>query len=691
MVGNKIYDISARLLGVGYFLIPLLFLLLGISFLRAKKRELNWLKISGIIIFFISGLGAIGVIWTKKGGVIGNVISSPLIKLFDFYTSIIILIALLAISSLVIFETKLNADSFASLIKLFRKKDAGEDNNEEVKIINGNDDGKTEDAREKEKENEDKMEKKSKSKTDKTKEKEEDGEFSIKTKRIAYGKSYAPPPLSLLDRDSGKPEVGDIKANANIIKRTLLKFGIDVEMDEISIGPSVTRYSLKPAEGIKVSRIVALQNDLALALAAHPIRIEAPIPGKSLVGIEIPNSVKTTVGLGTILASDEYQLSGKPLLVSLGKSIPGKCYFGNMEKMPHLLIAGATGSGKSVTIHSIITSLLFRNSPEHMKFMMIDPKRVELTLYNKIPHLLTPVITDPKKAILALKWAAKEMDRRYDILEAEKVRDIESYHQNILGSGKIVNDKKDGNGEEETIETMPYIIIVIDELADIMQSYPRELESAIVRLAQMSRAVGIHLILSTQRPSVNVITGLIKANIPARIALQVASQIDSRTILDTGGAEKLLGAGDMLYIGAEMSKPVRLQSPFISETEVKKVVKYLTDAYKNEIPSGINFTENNEKNIAFDAMFENESMEDEDELYEKAKEEVLKAGRGSTSYLQRRLGVGYSRAAKLIDILEEKGVIGPPNGSKPREVIGGKDNAEQLAKIGGDLPDNNPI
>jgi len=326
-----------------------------------------------------------------------------------------------------------------------------------------------------------------------------------------------------------------------------------------------------------------------------------------------------------------------------------------------------------------------------MKFMMIDPKRVELTLYNKIPHLLTPVITDPKKAILALKWAAKEMDRRYDIIEAEKVRDIESYHQNILGSGKIVNDKKDGNGEEETIETMPYIIIVIDELADIMQSYPRELESAIVRLAQMSRAVGIHLILSTQRPSVNVITGLIKANIPARIALQVASQIDSRTILDTGGAEKLLGAGDMLYIGAEMSKPVRLQSPFISETEVKKVVKYLTDAYKNEIPSGINFTENNEKNIAFDAMFENESMEDEDELYEKAKEEVLKAGRGSTSYLQRRLGVGYSRAAKLIDILEEKGVIGPPNGSKPREVIGGKDNAEQLAKIGGDLPDNNPI
>ena len=333
-----------------------------------------------------------------------------------------------------------------------------------------------------------------------------------------------------------------------------------------------------------------------------------------------------------------------------------------------------------MTIHSIITSLLFRNSPEYLKFIMIDPKRVELTLYNKIPHLLTPVITDPKKAIIALKQAAKEMDRRYDILEAEKVRDIESYHKNILGSKKTAQSKGGEDSEDENIETMPYIIIVIDELADIMQSYPRELESAIVRLAQMSRAVGIHLILSTQRPSVNVITGLIKANIPTRIALQVASQIDSRTILDTGGAEKLLGAGDMLYIGAEMSKPIRLQSPFISENEVKKVVKYLTNAYKDEIPSsGIDFTGNNERNIAFestlDSMLENESLEDEDELYGKAKEEVLKAGRGSTSYLQRRLGVGYQRAAKLLDMLEEKGIVGPPNGSKGREVIGAENNA----------------
>ncbi|MEK7150460.1 MAG: DNA translocase FtsK 4TM domain-containing protein, partial [Patescibacteria group bacterium] len=662
MVGNKIYDILARLLGLGYFLIPILFLMLGISFIKSKKRKLDWLKISGIIIFFVSGLGVLGAIWDKKGGMIGSAISSPLLKLFDFYTSVIVLTALLVISLLIIFETRLNTDSFRALTRMLGRKNDN-DNEEEIEPMIADSTDQTENKGiekkiESEKVETEKTSKNKKTKIGKLEEKDADGEFSIKAERYSYGK-YTPPPLSLLDRDKGKPEVGDIKANANIIKRTLLNFGIDVEMDEISIGPSVTRYSLKPAEGVKLSRILTLQNDLALALAAHPIRIEAPIPGKSLVGIEIPNTVKTTVGLGTILSSDEYQNSVKPLLVSLGKSIPGKCYFGNMEKMPHLLIAGATGSGKSVAIHSIITSLLFRNSPEHMKFIMIDPKRVELTLYNKIPHLLTPVITDPKKTILALKWAAKEMDRRYNILETEKVRDVESYHQNVLIHKKIpVNDDTDNGEAGEVIETMPYIIIVIDELADIMQSYPRELESAIVRLAQMSRAVGIHLILSTQRPSVNVITGLIKANIPTRIALQVASQIDSRTILDTGGAEKLLGAGDMLYLGSEMSKPVRLQSPFVSETEVKKVVKYLIDAYRNEIIEGINFTENNEKNIVFESLMEDENTDDEDDLYEAAKEEVLKVGKASTSYIQRKLRVGYSRAARLIDILEERGVIG---------------------------------
>ena len=472
--------------------------------------------------------------------------------------------------------------------------------------------------------------------------------------------AYTPPPLSLLEPDQGKPNTGDIKANANIIKRTLANFGIEVEMDEITIGPTVTRYALKPAEGMKLSRIVALQNDLALALAAHPLRIEAPIPGKSLVGIEIPNRVKSIVGLATLLADDKFQNSSKSLTIALGREISGRAVFGNLAKMPHLLVAGATGSGKSVAIHSMITSLLYRNSPDDLKLIMIDPKRVELTLYNNIPHLLTPVITEAKKAILALKWAAKEMDRRYDILEAESVRDIESYHKNV----QDLNQEKSA----DEVDRLPYILIIIDELADIMSTYPRELESAIVRLAQMSRAVGIHLILSTQRPEVNIITGLIKANIPARIALRVSSQVDSRTILDTGGAEKLLGAGDMLYSSGE-TPPERLQSAFISETEVKKVVKYLADNYQDEVSEEIAFSEGS---ISADkSVFESsiDDSEPDDEMYEEARACVVEAGKASTSYLQRKLKLGYARAARLMDMLEERGVIGPGEGAKPREVL----------------------
>jgi S-DNA-T family DNA segregation ATPase FtsK/SpoIIIE len=484
--------------------------------------------------------------------------------------------------------------------------------------------------------------------------------------------TYAPPPLSLLQKDKGKAKVGDIKANANIIKRTLKNFNIDVEMDEVSIGPSVTRYALKPAEGVRISKIVGLQNNLELALAASPIRIEAPIPGKSLVGIEVPNQQKAMVGLASLLASPEYTDSPKPLLVALGRDITGKVQFANVAKMPHGLIAGTTGSGKSVTIHAIVTSLLFRNSPEQLRFIMVDPKRVELTLYNDIPHLLTPVITDAKKAILSLKWAIKEMERRYDILQSEKVRDIGSYHDNVYAPAKADFIKKGSPAEEkdQLPEPMPYIVIVMDELSDLMQAYPRELEACIVRLAQMSRAVGIHLILATQRPSVNVITGLIKANVPSRIALQVASQIDSRTILDQVGAEKLLGQGDMLFLSGELSKPIRLQSAFISEDELKNVVNYLKDQSSAQELDSINLDGDNKDGNA-DAFFGSmvDSDDDEDDLYEDAKQAVLEAGKASTSYLQRKLRVGYSRAARLIDILEERGVIGPADGAKSREIL----------------------
>ena len=667
-VGEYAYKVLKWLLGLGYFLLPVMLIMLGIAFLKGIKRKFEMSKLIGALLFFFSGLGLVELLVAREGGVLGYYIAHPLISLIEVYATAAVLIACIAISILITFEMHFTLEHLM-FWKWFKNdvSDDEEDTEEksEEKINKAVDDVENKLQKEQLRIAEQAQNIKKPEKINK------DEVQDIVINRAYSLKAFNPPPLTLLEKDKGKPETGDIKANANIIKRTLQNFGISVEMDEISIGPSVTRYALKPAEGVKLSKIVGLNNDLALALAAHPIRIEAPIPGKSLVGIEIPNTTKTTVGLATLLSSDEYQESEKPLLISLGKGISGKSYFSNLAKAPHMLIAGATGSGKSVTIHAIITSLLFRNSPENLKFIMIDPKRVELTLYNKIPHLLTPVITDAKKAILALKWAAKEMSRRYDTLEKCTVRDIDSYHKTVLAPAI---ERKD----EKMPESMPYIVIVLDELADIMQTYPRELESAIVRLAQMSRAVGIHLILSTQRPSVNVITGLIKANVPTRVALQVSAQIDSRTILDTGGAEKLLGAGDMLYLGGEMSKPQRLQSAYITETEVKKVVKYLADAYKDEVMGEINLAVPEAgKDSIFSAEFDSEDADlgDEDELLGQAREIVVSSGKASTSWLQRKLGIGYSRAAKLIDLLESKGVVGPANGSKAREVYGVADSA----------------
>lgn len=663
VAGNKTFSALSALFGIGYYILPILLIILTVSRIKDFRTDFGVARSVGAGLFMLSTLSLIEIMFKDRGGIIGGLVSAPLLKLIDIYASTSILIALSAISLIVIFDATPN---FGSL--LFWRKEELEDEDglaayrdKEVKVEGGGEDEKELAAA-------------SSFSLSKSAEKDEPMRDIKDPSGIAFPrgsistKEYTLPPLSLLEKDKGKPGVGDIKANTNIIKRTLQNFGIDVEMDEISIGPSITRYALKPAEGVKLSRILGLQNNLELALAAHPVRIEAPIPGKSLVGIEIPNNVKSTVGLASVLSSAEYQESPKSLLIGMGKGISGKTIVADLAKMPHVLIAGATGSGKSVTIHSFVNSLLFRNSPENLRFIMIDPKRVELTLYNNIPHLLTPVITGAKQAILALKWAAKEMDRRYDILESEKVRDIQSYHGNILAPALAKLKKKETTDDAKLPETMPYIVVIIDELADIMQAYPRELEAAIVRIAQMSRAVGIHLILSTQRPSVNVITGLIKANVPSRVALQVASQIDSRTILDGSGAEKLLGAGDMLYLSGEMSKPVRLQSPFVSEDEVKKVVQYLKDNYEG-LPDEITLggAENSRSDIFEGGA--SDSLEDDDDLYEEAKETVVSAGRASTSYLQRKLKVGYARAARLMDMLEERGVIGPGDGAKPREVL----------------------
>jgi S-DNA-T family DNA segregation ATPase FtsK/SpoIIIE len=726
--GNMVYSILKNLLGLGYYLIPLLLLVLSLSFFTDKDRNFPMSKLIGSVLFFVGGLGLFSMLSEDGGGIIGNLVTRPLISLFDRPVSYVFLIGSLIISILIIYNASIKG-KYLMFWKLFTTKKAPVDNltgevldEDEQKRLS-----KSTDSLKDKNRNASKTE--TESNTDSSEDKESDRNLKDKQqvnqkdtqnspvnkaknaeikdgglpnilirKSALLGKNWVFPSLSLLETDKGKPDVGDIKANANIIKRTLQNFGIDVEMDEVSIGPSVTRYALKPAEGVKLSKILGLQNNLSLALAAHPIRIEAPIPGKSLVGIEIPNSVKSMVRLGSLLAEEEFQKSNKPLYVALGKGISGKSYFGDLGKMPHLLIAGATGSGKSITIHTIITSLLYKNSPDNLKLIFIDPKRVELTQYNKIPHLLTPVITDAKKAILALRWAAKEMDRRYGILEKCGVRDVSSYHKNILlpELEKIKSIEKalqkGGSGDEaETLETqlpdsMPYIVIVIDELADIMQTYPRELESAIVRLAQMSRAVGIHLILSTQRPSVNVITGLIKANVPARVALQVASQVDSRTILDMRGAEELLGAGDMLYLSADMSSPRRIQSAFMSENELKKVVKHLID-HTESITEEIQLNNDENGGSAVNDPIFNASVEsgvdpeDDDELYAEAKDLVMKIGKASTSYIQRKLRVGYARAARLMDLLEERGVIGPADGAKPREVMGYSGGSDSNSEI----------
>ena len=484
------------------------------------------------------------------------------------------------------------------------------------------------------------------------------------------------PPLDLLEESSGQAKGGDVKKNAEIIQKTLGHFGIEVELADIMTGPTITQYSFRPAVGIKLSKITGLSSDLALALAKHPIRIEAPIPGKSLVGIEVPNNSVATVRLRDFLQSDTYKKRDSNLSLSLGKNVSGSFIFGNLDKMPHLLIAGSTGAGKSVCVNSILLSMLYQNSPEDMRLIMVDPKRVELSLYNGIPHLLSDVIVENSKVVSALKWAVGEMERRYMLLQESGSRDIISYNKKVAAGEKrkIVNQET-GEVSEETMEKLPYIVIIIDELADLMGSHGKEVEGVIIRIAQMARAVGIHLILSTQRPSVEVLTGLIKANIGTRIAFKVATQIDSRTILDTGGAEKLLGNGDMLYLETGPNGIRRLQGVFVSESEVKRVVKFIKnqkiergeEPIGEDITSGAGETKNNHDKINF-SEYSQGNGDLEDSLFDEAKKVVSEAGKASASLLQRRLRVGYSRAARLLDILEEQGIIGPPDGAKPREV-----------------------
>jgi S-DNA-T family DNA segregation ATPase FtsK/SpoIIIE len=485
------------------------------------------------------------------------------------------------------------------------------------------------------------------------------------------------PPFDLLEKSTGTPEGGDTEKNFAIIEKTLKDFGIDVERGAFKTGPAVTQYSFRPAVGVKIAKILSLQNDLALALAAHPIRIEAPIPKQSLIGIEIPNTDKVTVCLRDMLDKAEFRKRNPGLTLALGEDVSGEGVIADLAKMPHLMIAGATGTGKSVAINSVIVALLYQNSPEDLKFIMVDPKRVELSLYNGIPHLLTDVIVENSKVVNTLRWAVSEMERRYRLLQDSGSRDLESYREKKQRGETIRHvDPETNETSEEELKDLPYIVIVIDELADLMGSHGKEVEGAIVRLAQMARAVGIHLIVSTQRPSVEVITGLIKANITTRIAFQVATQIDSRTILDMGGAEKLLGRGDMLYLSASSPKPQRIQGAFVSETEVKRVVDFIkaqNDKFDEKADETPDIAQNAQREIL--EYNNNGGAEADDKLLAAAKEEITRSKKASASLLQRRLRIGYARAARLLDILEEKGIVGPADGAKPREIYGLTDDA----------------
>ncbi|MDP3948695.1 MAG: DNA translocase FtsK [bacterium] len=661
--GEFLFNIFQTLLGLGYFAFPIMLLMVAGVFVASDRRSFMSITLLGALLLLLSVLGLIDLAGAGNGGWLGLILGSlkmPFGGLAAAVVNSIVFVAAVLITLNIPIKIKWPA----------RKEETPLTESEENKIAA--------------------VEKKQKESTEEGAEEKsaEQTEVKIATglpaqagKIPLLGKmkksaqhvfqNYVPPPLDLLRSSVEKPTTGDLRANANIIKRTLDSFGIPVEMGEINIGPKVTRYTLKPAEGVKLSRITALGQDLSLALAAHPIRIEAPIPGKSLVGIEVPNKAAALVRLGSLMAYPDFNSSGLLGFV-LGRDVTGEPIFADLEKMPHLLIAGSTGSGKSIMIQSLIISLLYKNSPSTLKLIMLDPKRVELSGYEGIPHLVSPVIVENKKSLNVFRWAIKEMESRYELLQKSGNRDIKGYNSNISAQNAVGAAKSADDGGENVPQPLPYIVIVIDELADLMTSYGREVESYVVRLAQMARATGIHLVLSTQRPSVEIITGLIKANITSRVALQVASQIDSRTIIDTSGAEKLLGSGDLLFVSSELSKPKRIQGAYISEEETKKVADFIRE--HNAAPEEeVQFIGENGNGITPASIFDESLDEDGDEMYDEAVEVVRQAQKASASLLQRRLKVGYARAARLLDLMEEKGIIGPGDGAKARDVYLGKD------------------
>ncbi len=728
ILGTWLDKAAGVISGWGKWLLPFVLAYAGAILLRRKRTVFYVAKLAGLVIVFLGLLGFFHIYFEQSamlniarsgagGGYIGLGIAYPLIKLTGTVAGTIILSALLLAGAIVTFNFSII--DFLQRINNLNRKDKSEENNDEE------DENKVTEDAEKNMETETEKNKSAEEslvskepdkfnlgdKKEKTLEKigdniksiefPEDSEKEEKKKSAdmiekKYGqekegeilisstsRNWKFPPINLLDKAGRSTKEADTEDNAKIIKSTLKNFGIEVELEEIKTGPTVTRYGFRPAAGVKLDRIISLSNNLSMALAAPSIRIEAPIPGRSLVGIEVPNKSISMVRLGNILGSNLFKERKSRLTLALGKDVSGNYTLGNLEKMPHLMIAGATGAGKSVCINSIILSLLYQNSPEELKLLLIDPKRVELSLYNGIPHLASEnVVVENGQVINSLKWAVGEMERRYRLFQETGSRDLVSHNLKAAnGKKREYTDPETEEKVEEKIKKIPFIVIIIDELADLMASHGKEVEGTIIRLAQMARAVGIHLIVSTQYPTVDVLTGLIKSNITTRIALQVATQIESRTILGMAGAEKLLGNGDMLFSSSDSAKARRLQGVYVSEEEVKKVVNFIKKRNKKGKAPDENFEKEEDLNNFSEESFQqkvdfSESMEDnyekKDSLYEKVKEMVINDQKASVSYLQRRFSIGYVRAARIMDMLEENGIVSPGDKSKARRVLIGE-------------------
>lgn len=678
-IGGPILDwlYQAALNSIGYavYVVPLLFIYVAVEIFRAEENRLPLaMKIAtGISLVWFAGLFGLlkNADGNTTGGFVGDLANSGLLMLVNGGVAAFIYILLIIITALFIIrvspftiikkiwelarrdtsEQEANVNVMRSAAALDTPKSTIADFklNAGVPMMDGND----------------KSSRTSNFRNSTPHDKTAEAQAALVT---VSDPNWKAPSIDLLEKKQSPADAGDVQQNAQIIKDTLGEFGIDVDMEGANIGPKVTQYTLRPPSGVKLGRITALETNIALNLAAQSLRMEAPIPGQKAVGIEVPNRKAADVRLHSILTSPQWSGSSEPLTFAIGKDISGQAVLGELNKMPHLLIAGQTGSGKSVMINTLLTSLLYHNSPSEMKLILVDPKRVEMTPYEDIPHLLTPVITEPEKTISALKWAVNEMERRYKLLSEHKVRDIATYNAMIRsGSKKVMVKDEEGHSQEHQEGAMPYVVIVIDELADLMMAAARDVEALIVRLAQKARAVGVHLVLATQRPSVDVITGLIKANVPARIAFTVASQIDSRTILDQIGAEKLLGQGDMLLLTPSMSKPKRIQGAWVTDEEVVKITDHLRmqspPQYNDEVVSQP-VTLNGKGGVVMD--FDGGG---DDDMYRDAVRCVIDAGKASASLLQRRLRVGYARAARLIEQMEEQGIIGPADGARPRDVL----------------------